>query len=209
MQYIYDIILNFNYLYYDFYEWKKSDKIVNVKKIPAFKVSSDFIHDFKYNDVIISKDFVDNICDVATFYKNVCYRYICLFSDGNESIGVMFNKNGKLIKRSSLLLDEDDEVNEELSFFDVNDIAYTVSSLNDVSLISRIDRDKREYLYKYIVGLNVEKDFSVLKYIYYDFFEEECDDIDFIKNKLIEAVSFENNNKLYNLVKMLKEIKNS
>ena len=33
MNYIYDIVLNFNKDYYEFYEWKKSDKVINVKKI--------------------------------------------------------------------------------------------------------------------------------------------------------------------------------
>ena len=33
MDYIYDIVLNFHENYYEFYEWKSSDKIINVKKI--------------------------------------------------------------------------------------------------------------------------------------------------------------------------------
>lgn len=208
MQYIYDIVLNFNYLYYDFYEWKKSDKVVNVKKIPAFRVNSSFIHDFKYNDIVVNKDFVNSICDLATFYKNNFYKYICLFTDGNESIGVMFNKEGKLIKRSSLMLSEEDEVNDELSFFDVSDISYIVNSFNDVLMISRIDKEKREYLYKYISKLDIKDDCSVLKYIYYDFFEEECENIEVGKEELLKAIYIDDNNKLYDVVKMFKEIKN-
>ena len=36
MDYIYDIVLNFQNDYYDFYEWKQSNKIINVKKIIIF-----------------------------------------------------------------------------------------------------------------------------------------------------------------------------
>ena len=34
MEYIYDIVLNFNDCYYEFYEWKSTDKIINIKRIP-------------------------------------------------------------------------------------------------------------------------------------------------------------------------------
>ncbi len=32
MEYVYDIVLNFRDKYYDFYEWNKKDKIINIKK---------------------------------------------------------------------------------------------------------------------------------------------------------------------------------
>ena len=31
MNYIYDIVLNFHESYYEFYEWKSTDKIINFK----------------------------------------------------------------------------------------------------------------------------------------------------------------------------------
>ena len=33
MEYIYDIVLNFQDNYYDFYEWQKKDKIIPIKVI--------------------------------------------------------------------------------------------------------------------------------------------------------------------------------
>ena len=40
MDYIYDIVLNFQSNYYEFYEWKTTDKIINVKKILVYLVSN-------------------------------------------------------------------------------------------------------------------------------------------------------------------------
>ena len=40
MNYIYDIILNFQERIYDFYEWNKTDVITHIRKIPVFKISS-------------------------------------------------------------------------------------------------------------------------------------------------------------------------
>ena len=38
MTYIYDILLNFNEEYYEFYDWNKEDTIVHIKKIPIYKI---------------------------------------------------------------------------------------------------------------------------------------------------------------------------
>ena len=43
MTYIYDIVLNFNNDFYEFYEWEKNDNLTLIKKIPLIKVESDFL----------------------------------------------------------------------------------------------------------------------------------------------------------------------
>ena len=53
MDYIYDIVLNFQNNYYDFYEWKSSDKVINVKKILVYKINNQDYLNLKYNDVIL------------------------------------------------------------------------------------------------------------------------------------------------------------
>ena len=44
MNYIYNIYLNFNKNYYDYYEWNDNDNIILVKKIPIIKTNT---NDFK------------------------------------------------------------------------------------------------------------------------------------------------------------------
>lgn len=208
MQYIYDIMLNFNDCYYEFYEWKKRDKLINVKKIPLYKVNCDVMYDFMYNDVCVDKKFLDNIFELTLFYKKLNYKYMCLFSDGNKSIGLMFNEKGEVINRSSLTLEEDDEVNDESYLQDVTDICYDVKKRNSDVLISRIEKDRYDYLYKYINKLNVIDDYTILRYIYYDYFEEENDDAEDIKKKLLNVIENMNDNRLYDIVKVFKKIKN-
>ena len=38
MDYIYDIVLNFNDDYYEFYEWKQEDKIINISEVKLSEV---------------------------------------------------------------------------------------------------------------------------------------------------------------------------
>ena len=40
MNYIYDLLLNFNENIYEFYDWNKTDNIKHIKKIPIFKIDS-------------------------------------------------------------------------------------------------------------------------------------------------------------------------
>ena len=61
MNYIYDIILNFTSNYFDFYEWKNEDILINFKKIPLFHVNSDVINDFIYYDIEVDKSFLNSI----------------------------------------------------------------------------------------------------------------------------------------------------
>lgn len=209
MNYIYDIVLNFNKCYYEFYEWNKKDKLLNVKKIPLFRINSENLNYFKYNIVRVNNDFINKICNLTTFYSKYDNKYMCLLSDGNETIGVMFDKNGNLIKRSSMVFDEQDECNDEVYNEGEINIDLIINKKNKYIFISRCDMEKRDYLNKYINKLDVKNDYDILKYIYYDYFEKELDDACEIKKVLIYEINTNiDNNKLYNLIKFLNKIKN-
>lgn len=212
MNYIYDIVLNFNNNYFEFFQWKRNDKIINIKKIPVFKVSDSDLYSFKYNIVKVSKDFIDKFVNLTSFYgkSNNNYRFVCLVSNSNETIGVMFDRDGRLIKRSSLVFDEEEEVNDEVYNKDMVSIKYLENIHQDVQFVSRIDNERRDYLYKFINTLDEFNDIDILKYIYYDYFEEEENDIVKIKNKMLCELNknSENVSKLFELVRLLKKIKN-
>lgn len=210
MNYIYDIVLNFNRDYYEFYEWKKSDKIINVKKIPAFRVSTDDLKKLKYNIIKVDNVFLEKIFELTLFYNKMDYKYMCLVSDTNETIGLMFDKDGNLLKRSSLVFDEEDEVNEEVVDNSLTYISYLVDKKKDIEFISRSDKERRDYLCKFINGLDVDLDNNILRYMYYDYFELEEDSISKIKDNLLNEImdNNSNKNKLYELVKMIKKIRN-
>ena len=101
MDYIYDIVLNFQNYYYDFFEWKSSDKVINVKKILVYKTNSEDYLNLKYNEVIL---------DTKDLPKQT---KMFLVTNGSEVMGILLDNKGKIIKKSSLLFDEADEILEE------------------------------------------------------------------------------------------------
>ena len=123
MEYIYDIVLNFNDCYYEFYEWNSKDKIINVKKIPVYRINDIDYLSFKYNKVSIVNKFNQN------------YN-IYLVTNTLEVMAIMLDKSGNIIKRSSLLLEEADEVLEISEKLEVTNITYKKNIPQDRNIIS-------------------------------------------------------------------------
>ena len=70
MKYAYDVVLNFNDEFYNFYEWDTDDTIAYVKKIPIYKVTNDIINDFKTNNVSLDVSFIETI-PISLVYKEI------------------------------------------------------------------------------------------------------------------------------------------
>lgn len=208
MNFIYDIVLNFNKDFYNFFEWNKNDNVINVKKIPIFLIDNDTFTSMKYDNVIVSKDFIDLIRDKTYTYTRSKLGISCLISNNKEVIAVLFNDNGNLIKRSSLMLDEEEEVLDEIE----NDSLYKINIIKrrkvNIENVNRNIKEKKDFLIKYI---NEEKNDINLKYLYYDYFEKDENNIKTIKNDLIKEIKNNWNKKLnnfYDTVKIFKKIKN-
>ena len=112
MNFIYDVVLNFNKNYYEFYEWDKKDNILSIKKIPIFIVNNDNFKIIKFDRVTLDKDFVNLIKDKTYTYNKSKIGNTCLISNGKEVFGILLNDDGLVIKKSSLLFDEEEEVDE-------------------------------------------------------------------------------------------------
>lgn len=195
MKYIYDIVLNFNKQYFNFFEWNINDNIINIRKIPIFKISDKFYYDIKNYSIKLDMDFVKSIENQTLLYLGNNHQNMCLFSNSKEVLGVMIDKNGNVIKRSSLLFDEEDEALELCEELKTTKIEYTNGSkIENNEFICRLEKSQKEKIIKTINELFNNQNISVLKYLYFDLFEEEKDDITYIKNRLINSLNKNNSN---------------
>ena len=177
MKNVYDIKLNFSNDYFDFFEWRLDDKIINVKKIKLYKVSSKDYLILKYNDVIVDNKFDKMI----------------LVSNGIEVMGLLFNKNGKLLKRSSLLFEQAcDVLKFDLKSIKIN---YIENVYKDSCYLGRNYMEKNNYIDYFFKKIDFNKDEYLLKYIYYDITNNTLDDVRKIYEKLLDI-----RNKNYNLL---------
>lgn len=207
MNYIYDIILNFNEEFYDFYEWKNNDNVINVRKIPVLKVDENTYISLKNNKVQVSMETIDSLKKNFSLYnEKIEGNIICLITNGMSAFGVMFNNNGYLIKRSSMLFDEEEEVIDESENIKEVKIDFIKNEKQKSNNISRIVKEKQKFIKDYISSLDDE---LTLKYIYYDYFEKE-ENKNNIKEILLSEINSEWNSKLsklYDLTKLLNKVK--
>ena len=190
MDYIYDIVLNFHESYYEFYEWKSTDKIINFKKIPIYKVSTKTYLDIKNNTTIIDKETISRP------------NKIFLITNGIEVMGLLIDSTGKVLKKSSLIFEESDDILEDKDLIKNITLKYTIIKSNNKLSISRLLEEKEAYLNNYFHKISPSKDEYLLKYIYYDIYNEEESDINKIYKELLN-LSKKDKSKLYTTIKKI------
>lgn len=186
MNYIYDILANFNDSFYDFFDWNENDNIIHIKKIPILRVNVDFFNKVKFYDVIVDRTLLEKIYRKTDFFninKNK-YNYVCCLCDGREAIIVNFDSKGKVLGRSSLLIDEENEVidiSECIDLFDcclsvINEYSYDVFKTRKEISINHLFFDELKCM-----------DSDKLKYLYFECFNERENDI----KKIIDKINHE------------------
>lgn len=125
MNYVYDILLNFNFDFYDFYDWNENDIFTHIKSIPIYRVNNNTLKDIIYNDVYIDKSFLKEIYNNTEMYLKYSLRkikYSVLLCDDKNVLAIKCDSNGHVVARSTLLIDEFYEVislQERYSFYDL------------------------------------------------------------------------------------------
>jgi len=190
MEYIYDILLNFQETYCDFFEWQLSDKIINVKKISLYKITNKDYLNLKYHDIIFEEN---------PFSKN---NRMVLVTNGLEVMGILLNNNNQIIKRSSLLLDEASDILEYLPNLKALSLKYKKNTLKQINYQGRLHQEKQAFLNKFFNNINLKRDEYLLKYLYFDIYNQEESNINKIYQSLLEL---KNNNyqKLYTSIKTI------
>ena len=206
MTYVYDIIFNFHKKYYNFFEWNSKDIIYHMKKIPLIRVSDKDLNILKYNEITIDKELILNFKNKSIMYTtNKNNNILLLISNKKESLGLMFNEEGILLKRSGLLFEESEEIEELSKELEITKIKYIKNKETNKQNTSRKKEKRKKYIKNY---LNNIKDENIFNYLYYDIYQKEKINKINIKELLLQ----ENNNnlidKLYNTIKLLNKQKN-
>ena len=209
MTYVYDLILNFNSELYAFYEWKKDDEILHIKKINLIRISSKLYNEILDYHVILSDDFLLSIFNRCEYYdkRNINkIPYMVLVSDNYRVMGIKLDMNGKIVGLSSLLLDEEEDVLDI-----VNRLGEIKLALKKESKRNKNEYQTREeiniikYIKKDLKASLKEKNLDKLKYLYFEYFNKQCNDIDKIYQELNSILDKEITSKhydLYNLIKL-------
>lgn len=207
MTYIYDVILNFNDNLYEFYEWEKNDNYLHVKKINVIRIESKIFNEILDNKVKFNDDVFINIFNKCEYYdkkKVKTFPYVFLLTDTYRTMALMLNEELEVVKYSSLLLDEEEEVNEISNRLPLIKLEYNIVEKNKISDLTRYEQKVLNYIEKDLHTSYKKKDINKLRYLYYEYFNEENDDLENIYKtllKTLETYDVKHNN-LYKLIKL-------
>ena len=207
MTYIYDLMLNFNSELYDFYEWEATDKMYHIKRIYLIKVDSKTYNDILNNKVIFNDDFMLNIfnkCEYFSDKKILTIPYCVLLCDSYRVMAIMMDNNSLVIKYSSLLLDEEEDVLEVSSRLPEVKLEYKIKDKKNNDNLTRKEKNLIKYIKKDLNNSYKNNDVNKLKYLYYEYFNKENNNIDEIYNSLINSLNGNISDKHYNLYNLIK-----
>ena len=195
MNYIYDVLLNFDSNIYDHYEWNLNDNIYHIKKIPIFKVEENIIEDVVNYNLKLKEDFLNKIKNKTEIYLNRVSKpieYACILCNNEKVIAIKIDNKGKINKYSKMLISEELETieNEEI-------IPYT-------KLKTKQEIKKTEYLKTKIKNSSKEQ----LEYLYYELYNEK-DSNNNAKNRLENELKEwnDNTNKMYEFFTLIANTK--
>ncbi len=195
MNYIYNIYLNFNKIYFDFYEWKDTDNILHIKKIPIIKINtidlkriiSNYI---KINDInkFLNKTEINN-------QKNITCLII---TDSKNIYAIKFDKNGFETMTSSFNLEDEYNILQYSKKLNDSKLNYEIIKKKNYIYETRDELTKKKYLLKEIHNIS----FDTIKYIYYECFNKEENNYKLMINQLLSEINKGNIcNQIYNILK--------
>ena len=138
MNYAYDLTLNFNKKYIDFYEWNKEDNLEYYVKVPIFKITNDTYYDIFYNEISVSKKFLEILKNQTEKYSRngiIKCKNIAIFTNMGNSIVLKFDDSGNVILKSSISIDEEEDI---LSFSKVIKYYLLEYKVNNINKIKKV-----------------------------------------------------------------------
>lgn len=182
MIYIYDILLNLRQMDegLEFYEWKEDDLIEHIKKVPLFKVSKSLIEDLFTNKLQLDITILPKIRNKAICYFNGETKqipYLILLSDGRKCFAIELDNKGNTLYKSSLLLDEEEEVLEMTEELVEMPIGYKKTKIkNNKDQLTRFEKDNQKFLLRELEKIKDNKE--EINYLYEEYFDNNLTSIE-------------------------------
>lgn len=198
MIYIYDILLNLRQMDegLEFYEWREDDLIEHIKKVPLFKVSKTLIEDLFTNKLQLDITILHKIRNKAICYFNGETKqipYLVLLSDGRKCFAIELDNKGNTLYKSSLLLDEEEEVLEMTEELVEMPIEYKKTKIEkDKTQLTRFEKDNQKFLLRELERIKDNKE--EINYLYEEYFDKDLATIDDKFNTLKNSIYKGSNN---------------
>ena len=210
MNYIYNIALNFQKNFVDFFEWNLNDNIIYINKIPIFKVSNYDFNNIKNMYVQFDKNFMRKIYRKTEMTKKQSINHAFLISNGKNTLGIKLNKNGFSHSKSSLILKEEAKISNIVNNLNKKQISYKIIKINEKDFyLTRKEKKVKTETIKKLNSLFKNNENEKLKYLFFECYNKQEENTTKIYNQLKKEIK--NNSPkcttIYNFFKLVEQIK--
>lgn len=210
MIYTYDILLNWTKeeRLKEFYEWNLEDDLEHIKKMPIIRIRESLLKDLLTSKVKIDKTFLSKIkYKTESYFHNEIdvIDYAVIVTTEKKALALELDNEGNIMYKSSLLIDEEEEVLEIGEELVIMDIPYEVITKNKkVSYLTRKEEEEKKFLIKEIKKIKQNKERSKLNYLYKEFFVDNVESFNDKLTLLEKEISKDYNSFHHNLYNLLK-----
>ena len=169
MNYAYDILLNFQNKYFEFYEWNKKDIITHIKKIPILKITTKDLNVIKTNKIKLDKEFLKKIENKAETFKKEKINAI-LLTDGEDTVALKINKP---IQKSYIQIDEEEIIINKVKNKEIKSINYQIVKKEKQIIKTRKEIENEKYLKTELKKLYINKEYQKLDYLFLECFNKK------------------------------------
>lgn len=207
MYYYYDVLLNFGTDgdIYEFYEWESEDNVEFIKKIPLFRVTLDCLKDNLKYKTKFDSSFIEQIKE-KTIVKGNCENLnTFLISDSKNTLALEINEEGVVISRSKLLPSDELNISEVMFTMKESTLHYEKLEKYKTNTTLRQERKIKKLIEQEIDTLYKENNTSKLKYLYYEWFNKNNDDIETIYKEMTSSLQKgynDNLKRVYDFIKL-------
>ena len=174
MNIINDIVLNFCNMDEECssFEWRKDDSFFMIEQIPVLKIPSFQMENILHTKFQVPVDFFQDIKE-KTVLSNGEKISALLISDSIRVLGYLFQPDGIVHKISSLWLDEEEAVLEEISSYDFENLSYEIlSSITPNYFLTRKEKEIQKYLLETLDSLYQRQKYDEIDYLYKEIFTD-------------------------------------
>ena len=211
MNYIYDVLLNFQKEYYDFFDWNQNDNLYHMRKVPIIKVTNLNLKEIKNNIIKFDNNILNLINNKAErFSKNTIskQKYIFIISNENECLALKLNKNGIITHKSSLLPNEQDDIIEISKIQKITTLNYKIIKKQPINHFhTRFELENKKFIIDELDKIYKQNNFQKLNYLCLECFNQTQPTINKAYLKLKQEIQKANKNfiKLYNIFKIINQ----
>ena len=211
MNYIYDVLLNFQKEYYDFFDWNQNDNLYHMRKVPIIKVTNLNLKEIKNNIIKFDNNILNLINNKAErFSKNTIskQKYIFIISNENECLALKLNKNGIITHKSSLLPNEQDDIIEISKIQKITTLNYKIIKKQPINNFqTRFELENKKFIIEELDKIYKQNNFLKLNYLCLECFNHTEPTINKAYLKLKQEIQKANKNfiKLYNIFKIINQ----